>query len=120
MQIHKKGSKTINNTILSFKENTATNEYSQSAKKQKESSPLVKPKVSDFDLQEVVGIGNFGKVHKAYNRNREMVVALKVLVKESVAKMKQVDHIISEREVLQYLTQLEESCPFVMKLFSSF
>jgi hypothetical protein len=29
--------------------------------------------------------------------------ALKVLKKENVAAMKQVDHIINEREVLQYL-----------------
>jgi serine/threonine protein kinase len=48
----------------------------------------VKPKIEDFDLQEVVGIGNFGKVHKAYNNREKRVVALKVLLKESVAKMK--------------------------------
>ena len=70
-----------------------------SAKKEKESAKKVseanialgvsrKPKISDFDLQEVVGIGNFGKVNKAYNKIQKRVVALKVLVKESVAAMK--------------------------------
>jgi hypothetical protein len=65
---------------------------------------VVKPKITDFDLMEIVGIGNFGKVHKAYNKRTEKVVALKVLKKESVAAMKHVDHIINEREVLQYLS----------------
>ena len=60
----------------------------------------MKPKITDFDLYEVVGIGGFGKVHKAYNRRTGKVCALKMLKKESVAAMKHVDHIINEREVL--------------------
>ena len=102
-----------------------------SAKKEKESAKKVseanialgvsrKPKISDFDLQEVVGIGNFGKVNKAYNKVQKRVVALKVLVKESVAAMKQVEHIISEKEVLEYLSGFKNECPFVMGIFSSF
>ena len=60
----------------------------------------VKPKITDFELMEVVGIGNFGKVHKAFNNKAQRLCALKVLKKESVAAMKHVDHIINEREVL--------------------
>ena len=59
-----------------------------------------RPKITDFDLQEIVGIGNFGKVHKAYNNRDKRICAIKILKKESVAQMKHVDHIISEREVL--------------------
>ena len=59
-----------------------------------------RPKITDFELKEVVGIGNFGKVHKAYNKRDKRVCAIKILKKEGVAQMKQVDHIISEREVL--------------------
>lgn len=62
-----------------------------------------KPKITDFELQEVVGTGNFGKVHKAYNNRDKRVCAIKILKKEGVSQMKQVDHIISEREVLQFL-----------------
>lgn len=64
----------------------------------------VKPKITDFDIFEVIGIGNFGKVHKAFNNKSGRLCALKVLKKESVAAMKHVDHIINEREVLQYLS----------------
>lgn len=60
----------------------------------------MKPKITDFELMEVVGIGNFGKVHKALNKKDNRIVALKVLKKESVAGMKHVDHVINEREVL--------------------
>ena len=65
-----------------------------------------RPKISDFRLEGIVGVGNFGKVHKAYNLREDRVVALKMLVKESVAEMKHVDHVINEREVLQYLTEV--------------
>ena len=99
-----------------------------------------KPKITDFELQEVVGMGNFGKVHKAFNKKANRVCALKVLIKESVAQMKHVDHIINEREVLQYLTDRNRTymaenpsqcydehtgkfipeCPFIMGIYSSF
>ena len=63
----------------------------------------IKPKITDFDILEVVGIGNFGEVHKAFNKKENRVCALKALRKENVAQMKHVDHIINEREVLQFL-----------------
>ena len=64
----------------------------------------IKPKITDFDILEVVGIGNFGDVHKAFNKKENRVCALKALRKENVAQMKHVDHIINEREVLQFLS----------------
>jgi len=104
-----------------------------------------KPKISDFKFEGVIGVGNFGRVHKAYNRRARRPCALKVLRKESVAQMKHVDHIINELEVLQYLSDRdkqarqewlnrpqdkdEESddeapyvseCPFLMHIYSTF
>ena len=65
-----------------------------------------RPKISDFKLEGVVGVGNFGRVYKAINRQANRTVALKILVKEGVAEMKHVDHVINEREVLQYLSEV--------------
>jgi len=95
-------------------------------------------KITDFELYECIGIGNFGKVHKALNKVHNRIVAIKILKKESVAAMKHVDHIINEREVLQYLSDKNREyalenpmtkeddgygvpeCPFLMDIFSSF
>ena len=60
----------------------------------------VKPKITDFDILEVVGTGCLGLVNKAFNKIEQRTCALKVLKKESVAQMKHVDHIINEKEVL--------------------
>ncbi|MGB1599220.1 MAG: hypothetical protein ACPIOQ_41105, partial [Promethearchaeia archaeon] len=104
-----------------------------------------KPKITDFELEGVIGIGNFGKVHKAFNKKELRVCALKVLRKESVAQMKHVDHIINELEVLQYLSDRDKQahqewlqrprdkddedeeeeeyvseCPFLMHMYSTF
>lgn len=62
-----------------------------------------KPCREDFEIDKVVGAGNFAKVHKAFNRKTSEWVALKVLKKESVAAMKHVDHILNERNVLRHL-----------------
>ena len=52
-----------------------------------ETSPLLRPrpKVSDFEIQELIGIGNFGTVHKACNNKDQRECALKIIKKESVA-----------------------------------
>ena len=63
-----------------------------------------KMKITDFDILECIGIGNFGHVHKAINKVKNRTVALKILKKESVAAMKHVEHIVNERELLQYLS----------------
>jgi protein kinase A len=81
---------------------------------------LDKPSVSDFKILELVGTGNFGKVHKSINIKHGRESALKILQKESVLQMKQVDHIISEREILNYLSNLEERCPYIIGIFGSF
>ena len=79
-----------------------------------------KPKIKEFEQHEIIGVGNFGKVVRAFNKTAQRLCALKSLKKENVAQMKQVDHIISEREVLQYLSEMNNLCPFIMSIYSSF
>ena len=48
---------------------------------------MMKADISDFQIQELVGTGNFGKVHKALNLKQNRECALKIILKESIAKM---------------------------------
>ena len=66
----------------------------------------MKMRITDFELGQVVGAGNFAKVYKSFNKKTQEWVALKVVKKENVAAMKHVDHIINERNVLKHLTFL--------------
>ena len=70
-------------------------------------------------LQDTIGIGHFGRVVKALHKTDNIIRALKIVSKESVNYMKQVDHLINEREVLQELSN-RNNCPFIMDIFSSF
>jgi serine/threonine protein kinase len=49
---------------------------------------LEKAQISDFKILDLVGTGNFGKVHKAFNLKQNRECALKILLKESVLQMK--------------------------------
>lgn len=63
----------------------------------KQTTHKEKPKRADYEIQEMIGAGNFAKVFKAYNNKNQRPCALKILRKENVAVMKHVDHIINER-----------------------
>lgn len=48
-----------------------------------------KPKIDDFEIKEMIGIGHFGRVHRAINKKENnRVCALKILEKASVGQMK--------------------------------
>ena len=68
-----------------------------------------KPQIKDFEIGQLIGAGNFAKVFKAYNSKNERVCALKVISKENIMAMKQVDHIISERQVLKFISDLNKT-----------
>ena len=68
---------------------------------------MKKPMISNFDLYEQIGEGNFGRVVRAYNKRDDRIVALKILPKEDIAQMKHSDHLVNEREVLSHLTEIK-------------
>ena len=47
-----------------------------------------KAKISDFEMDKLIGAGNFAKVFKAFNDKKSRTCALKILKKENVAQMK--------------------------------
>lgn len=70
-----------------------------------------------------IGQGNFSTVFKAICKTTDLEVALKIVKKESVGLMKQVDHILNERAILKYFQIINEEsniCPFIVKFIGSF
>ncbi|EEQ97156.1 camp-dependent protein kinase catalytic subunit, putative, partial [Perkinsus marinus ATCC 50983] len=55
----------------------------------------------DFIIGKTLGTGSFGRVRFVTNKATHNHYALKILKKASIIKLKQVDHIISEKNILK-------------------
>lgn len=71
--------------------------------------------IKDFSLIRTIGTGFFGRVYFAKEKQSGKYVALKVLNKQTIVKLKQVEHIFNEKKILQELHS-----PFCLKLLDSF
>jgi serine/threonine protein kinase len=71
--------------------------------------PLQNPKretkgkytLADFTISRTLGTGSFGRVHLVQSKHNQRFYAVKVLKKQQVVKMKQVEHTNDERKMLQ-------------------
>ncbi|CAH8646650.1 Serine/threonine-protein kinase Sgk1 [Schistosoma haematobium] len=75
-----------------------------------------KASLDDFEIVKTIGEGNFGKVYLAVTRKTNQALAIKVLKKDAVKQRKEVDNVMSERNVL--VKSLNH--PFLCKLHLSF
>lgn len=57
--------------------------------------------LTDFAVQRTLGTGSFGRVHLVQSNHNHRFYAVKVLKKQQVVKMKQVEHTNDERKMLQ-------------------
>ena len=57
--------------------------------------------LTDFTIQRTLGTGSFGRVHLVQSKHNQRFYAVKVLKKQQVVKMKQVEHTNDERRMLQ-------------------
>jgi protein kinase A len=71
--------------------------------------------MSDFNIHRTLGTGSFGRVHLARSRHNMRYYAVKVLAKEKVYRMKQVEHTNSERAMLSRVQH-----PFIVNLWGTF
>lgn len=71
--------------------------------------------MSDFSILRTLGTGSFGRVHLARSRHNMRYYAIKVLAKEKVYRMKQVEHTNSERAMLSRVQH-----PFIVNLWGTF
>mmetsp|Transcript_10877 Transcript_10877/g.40562 ORF Transcript_10877/g.40562 Transcript_10877/m.40562 type:complete len:336 (-) Transcript_10877:193-1200(-) len=72
-------------------------------------------KISDFTLLETLGTGTFGRVKLCKHRKSGRYFAMKILRKADIIRLKQVEHLMSEKAVLSSLDH-----PFIVKLYKTF
>lgn len=71
--------------------------------------------VNDFQQGKTLGTGAFGRVKFVTYRTTGQFYALKMLKKAAIIKMKQVDHIASEKSILSSLKH-----PFIVNMYGCF
>jgi protein kinase X len=72
-------------------------------------------KLTDFKALQTVGTGTFGRVFLVQHRATQRHFAMKVMRKEDIVRLKQVDHIKNEREILALLRH-----PFIVTIHAAF
>lgn len=58
--------------------------------------PPKRLKLSEYEILQTLGTGSFGRVRLAKDIRMKKYVAVKILKKAEIIRLKQVDHIISE------------------------
>jgi serine/threonine protein kinase len=93
--------------------NVKTNETAKIRQFFKES----KATVNSFELGETLGTGTFGRVRlvKCKVQGKTHYFAMKLLKKAEILKLKQVEHIKSEKNILSMISH-----PFIVNMFHSF
>ncbi len=77
--------------------------------------PKVKATLQDFIIDRTLGTGSFGRVHLVKFKPQNKFCAMKVLKKADVVKMKQVEHTINEKNILEAV-----NFPFLVNCVGSF
>jgi len=73
-------------------------------------------KLTDFTRHETLGTGTFGRVYLVNHTETNKFYALKVLRKSLVVRLKQVQHVNNEKEILV----LTNDCPFTVGMYKHF
>jgi protein kinase A len=67
--------------------------------------------LDDFERLKTLGTGSFGRVMLVQHRQNKTHYAMKILDKQKVVKLKQVEHTLNEKRILQAI-----SFPFLVSL----
>uniref|UniRef100_A0A674F303 cAMP-dependent protein kinase n=1 Tax=Salmo trutta TaxID=8032 RepID=A0A674F303_SALTR len=71
--------------------------------------------LDDFDRLKTLGTGSFGRVMLVKHKGTEQFFAMKILDKQKVVKLKQIEHTLNEKRILQAV-----SFPFLVRLDYAF
>ncbi|KAJ3359522.1 hypothetical protein HDU91_004900 [Kappamyces sp. JEL0680] len=77
--------------------------------------PAKKLGLSDFQLEKTLGTGSFGRVHLVKEKETGKYFAMKALAKATIMKLKQVEHTLNEKRILERLQH-----PFLVSMVASF
>ncbi|AIN97289.1 protein kinase A catalytic subunit [Leishmania panamensis] len=72
-------------------------------------------RLSDLEMRETVGTGTFGRVRLVRHKGTGQYAALKILKKQEVLRMKQVDHVMAEASLLQEIDH-----PFIVNMLRGY
>ena len=75
------------------------------------SKQIRKIDLSKYHIKQTVGTGSFGRVKVVQHKKTKKYLALKILKKSDIIKLKQVDHILSEITILNKIDS-----PFLVKM----
>jgi len=107
----------MGNTATSKKGDSSESvqDFLEKAKKEFEENYAKNPKntacLEDFDRLKTLGTGSFGRVMLVQHRSNKTHYAMKILDKQKVVKLKQVEHTLNEKKILQAIT-----FPFLVSL----
>jgi len=79
------------------------------------SGPKLHFKLDDFQIIRTLGTGSFGRVHLVQHKETKDFYAMKVLNKAQVVRLKQVEHTINEKKILDQIDH-----PFLVKMYGTF
>ena len=63
----------------------------------------MKLKLEDLDIRNTLGTGSFGRVHLVKYKPTGKFYAMKVLRKSDIIKLRQVEHTLNEKQILEQL-----------------
>jgi serine/threonine protein kinase len=78
-------------------------------------SDVSKWELFHFDILETLGTGTFGRVKLIRHKFTGQYFAIKILKKSTIIRLKQVEHISNERELLTLI-----NCDFTVNLYKTF
>lgn len=90
-------------------------EQNSSLLPQKSAVSKGKYSLTDFHIMRTLGTGSFGRVHLVRSVHNGRYYAIKVLKKQQVVKMKQVEHTNDERRMLKLVEH-----PFLIRMWGTF
>lgn len=72
-------------------------------------------RLADLEMRETIGTGSFGRVRLVKHKQSAKYCALKILKKQEILRMKQVEHVLAEACLLQEIDH-----PFIVNLLKGF